>query len=218
MQVFDEVQKGDIVETDILIRFQPPMLSQTAEYALRAAVYLAEVDPEPRTARQIAEAIQVPPGYLSKVLQALSRAGLVQSQRGLGGGFRLEKPATELTVLDIIRVVDPFRRIRSCPLELPEHADQLCPLHQQLDDAMAAIEASFRSATIADMVRQPDNQGRPTSTFCSGTCEGSCGSASNNGLNDEARLNGSGRPPRFPDSKRPGDRAIPPKPKDTTSQ
>ena len=58
------------------------MISQTAEYALRAIVFLAD-QAEPRTTQQIAAATRVPPSYLSKVMQALSRARVVHSQRGL---------------------------------------------------------------------------------------------------------------------------------------
>ena len=62
------------------------MLSQSVEYALRAVVYLA-CEGEPRMTAQVAEATQVPAAYLSKVLQGLSRAGIVRSQRGIGGGM-----------------------------------------------------------------------------------------------------------------------------------
>ena len=63
------------------------MFSQTVEYALRAVAYLAYEAPAPRTTEQVAEATRVPPAYLSKVLQALSRGGVVRSQRGVGGGM-----------------------------------------------------------------------------------------------------------------------------------
>ena len=59
------------------------MFSRTTEYALRAVVYLAAQDGAARTIGQIAEATRVPSDYLSKVMQNLRRAGLVQSQRGL---------------------------------------------------------------------------------------------------------------------------------------
>ena len=74
------------------------MISQTAEYALRAIVYLADQEGQPRTTAQIAEATQVPAGYLAKVMQALSKVRLVNSQRGLNGGFTLTRDANELTM------------------------------------------------------------------------------------------------------------------------
>ncbi|MCA9209378.1 MAG: Rrf2 family transcriptional regulator, partial [Planctomycetales bacterium] len=94
------------------------MISQTAEYALRAIVFLADQAGEPATTAQIAEATSVPASYLAKVMQLLSRARVVNSQRGLHGGFTLTKPARELNVLEVINAVDPIRRFHECPLGL----------------------------------------------------------------------------------------------------
>src|SRR3954453_6698361 len=105
------------------------MFSQTVEYALRAVVHLADRAPEPRTTGQIAEATRVPRAYLSKVLQGLARAGVVHSQRGIGGGMVLVKAPAELTLLEVVNAVEPINRIRSCPLGLPSHGRHLCPLH-----------------------------------------------------------------------------------------
>ncbi len=88
-----------------------PVISQTAEYALRAVVCLGGSTGEPMTSAAIAKLTRVPHGYLSKVLQGLSRAGLVDSQRGVGGGFVLVRSLDELTVLDVINAVDPLKRI-----------------------------------------------------------------------------------------------------------
>jgi Rrf2 family nitric oxide-sensitive transcriptional repressor len=135
--------------------FGAGMFSQTAEYALRAVVYLAGQNSEPRTTAQIAEATRVPTGYLSKVMQALGRARLVQSQRGLHGGFTLARPAAELTVLDVIQAVDPIRRIESCPLGIKGHIN-LCPLHRRLDQAMDLVENALRESTIAELLAEPE--------------------------------------------------------------
>jgi Rrf2 family nitric oxide-sensitive transcriptional repressor len=134
--------------------FEGGMFSQTAEYALRAVVYLASQQGTPRTAQDIAAATQVPTGYLSKVMQELGRKGLVQSQRGLHGGFMLARPADELTVFDIIDAVDPIRRIKSCPLGIPGHVN-LCPLHRRLDGAMKLVEDALRKSTLAELLAEP---------------------------------------------------------------
>jgi Rrf2 family protein len=130
------------------------MFSQTVEYALRAIVYLAGHD-EARTVNQIAAVTKVPPAYLAKVLQNLSRAELVASQRGLHGGFLLGKPASELTIWEVVQAVEPIRRIRECPLELESHRTRLCPLHKKIDDALAVIEKTFRDSTIAEILAKP---------------------------------------------------------------
>jgi len=139
------------------------MISQTVEYALRSAVYVASRPDEPSTSLQIAEATQVPPAYLAKVLRSLSRAGIIHSQRGLGGGYRLASPASELTLMRIVDAVDPLPRIRGCPLGLPQHGGVLCPLHRSLDAALAAVENSFRNTTLADLLGR--NPGHPLCEF-----------------------------------------------------
>lgn len=131
------------------------MFSQTAEYALRAIVYLASQQGAPRTVQQIAEVTIVPAGYLSKVMQGLSRANLVHSQRGLHGGFTLTRPADELTVFDVLQAVDPIRRIKRCPLGLKGHAN-LCPLHRRLDQAIALVEQALKASSIAELLSESD--------------------------------------------------------------
>ena len=131
------------------------MISQTAEYALRAAVFLSMNSSRSFTTERIAAATRVPAGYLSKVLQALSRAGLVRSRRGLKGGFAIARPAAQLSVLEIVNAVDPIRRIDSCPLELAAHGVNLCPLHHRLDEAIAMVERAFAGTSLAELIAEP---------------------------------------------------------------
>jgi Rrf2 family protein len=131
------------------------MFSQTVDYALRAVVYLARQAPSARTTDQIAAATRVPKAYLSKVLQGLSRAGIVHSQRGIGGGMTLAKEASELTILEVVNAVEPIGRIRHCPLGLAAHGVRLCPLHRRLDDALASVEEAFRRTTLAEVLAEP---------------------------------------------------------------
>jgi Rrf2 family transcriptional regulator, nitric oxide-sensitive transcriptional repressor len=131
------------------------MFSQTAEYALRIVTFLATTGDKPAKNPEIAKATQVPPGYLYKVLHTLDQHGLVTGQRGMYGGFSLARPATEISVLDVIQAVDPLPRIKSCPLHLKSHGLNLCPLHKRLDQAIALVEDALRSSTIADLLAEP---------------------------------------------------------------
>lgn len=131
------------------------IISLTAEYALRAMVHLATDESASQTVGQIAAQTRVPAGYLAKVLQSLARAGLIVSQRGLGGGFRLAKSPGATSILEVVQAVDPIERIHTCPLGLEAHGTNLCPLHRRLDDAMALIEAQFRDTTIAELLEVP---------------------------------------------------------------
>ena len=132
-----------------------PLISQTAEYALRAVVHLAKTtmhEGEPsQTLSQIAGATQVAPDYLSKVLQQLARAKIVSSQRGIGGGFKLSRAPATISIYDVVNCVDSVSRIRSCPLGIKAH-QRLCPLHKKLDAAMAQVEQAFQETMVADLV------------------------------------------------------------------
>lgn len=131
------------------------MISQTAEYALRAVVFLAENASTGQTTEQMSKATQVPAPYLSKVLQLLGRATIVQSQRGFGGGFTLRKRADKLSVLEVVNAVDPIERIKECPLGLDAHATRLCSMHRRLDEASALVERAFAETSIADLISDP---------------------------------------------------------------
>jgi Rrf2 family protein len=131
------------------------VISQTVEYALRAVCYLASQTPAACTTGQIAAATKVPAAYLSKVVQNLGRAGVVRSQRGVGGGVTLVKSPAELTLLEVVNAVEPIQRIRVCPLELETHGARLCPLHRRLDNALAAMEQAFRVTTLAEVLAEP---------------------------------------------------------------
>lgn len=140
------------------------MISQTAEYALRAVTHLSAHGQEKPTTAEISAATQVPSNYLAKVLQGLSRAGLVRSQRGPGGGHTLTRDPAVLTVLDVVNAVDPLQRIQHCPLGLKDHP-QLCPLHRRLDNVAAMVEASFEQTTIAELTPSPTGGKRKTCNF-----------------------------------------------------
>ena len=143
------------------------MFSKSVEYALRAVVHLADHAPSSRTTVQISEATRVPKPYLSKVLQGLDRAGIVQSRRGIGGGVTLVKTPDALTILEVVNAVEPIGRIRECPLGLTAHGVRLCPLHRRMDNALATVENAFRDTTLAEILAEP-SKSRPLCEFPKG--------------------------------------------------
>lgn len=133
-------------------------ITRSTEYALRAVVQLAEDPGRPLSTAALARRSGLPAGYLSKVLQALARAGVVRSTPGRSGGFTLARPASELAVLDVVNAVSPIERIRSCPLGNPRHTT-LCPLHRRLDDVAQATERAFRDTSIVELLSSADHDG-----------------------------------------------------------
>ena len=128
------------------------MLSKTAEYALRAAVWLAREPEQAQSAEQLAIRTKVPRRYLHKVLQDLVHAELMRSQSGPGGGYSLTRSPESITILDVVNAVAPLERIRHCPLGLPSHT-KLCPLHNELDQVYAAAEAALARVTLGQLTR-----------------------------------------------------------------
>ena len=94
-------------------------ISAKADYAVRAAVELAAApDDRPIKAERIATNQEIPLNFLENILGELRHAGIVRSHRGADGGFRLARSANEVTVADIIRVVEgPLATVRGGPPE-----------------------------------------------------------------------------------------------------
>ncbi|MEM8758534.1 MAG: Rrf2 family transcriptional regulator, partial [Planctomycetota bacterium] len=86
------------------------MFSRTTEYAFRAMVLLCEAEGDRIPAQEIAQRTQVSSRYMSKVLQSLSDAGLIRSQRGPNGGFWFTGNPDDLTLLDIVQALEPIER------------------------------------------------------------------------------------------------------------
>lgn len=129
------------------------MISQAVEYSLRAMVMLTQSDSEPVTVESMSSRGKIPAPYLSKLLQRLTRAGLVTSQRGVGGGYLLKRRPAEVTLADIVNVVEPLQRITQCPLGVSSHI-ALCPLHRRLDQALAMVELAFKETTLEDVCKE----------------------------------------------------------------
>jgi Rrf2 family protein len=88
------------------------MLSTTTQYALRALSHLARQSGETVLGRDLAEAVEIPENYLSKVLVTLRNAGLVVTTRGSGGGYQLRKPANEIHLIDVVELFEEISRTK----------------------------------------------------------------------------------------------------------
>ena len=129
------------------------MLSQTAEYALRAVLYLAE-QPHARPVRveEIGGALDIPANYLSKTLATLVRSGVLASLRGPHGGFRLAVAPRDLPLLRVVAPFDDIGARRHCLLGNAECSDRsACSAHQAWKETSARVERFFRETTVADV-------------------------------------------------------------------
>ena len=130
------------------------MLSSTSDYALRAILVLAQAtDGRPLRADQIARATASPANYLAKTLNALAKAGLVNSTRGPFGGFVLAIPAAELSLARIIDCFDEPRPQTRCLLgSTPCDGKRPCTAHQRWTAINNARRAALADTTVADLL------------------------------------------------------------------
>ena len=92
------------------------MLSSTSEYAIRAATYIAQQDDRgPVSAKDIAEAVDVPVKYLQQILKSMVKSGILSSSRGVGGGFNMKRLPKQVVLGDIVTLFDDIARQMMCP-------------------------------------------------------------------------------------------------------
>lgn len=129
------------------------ILSQTAVYALRATLCLAAAEPEDRLrVDDIAERLDVPRNYLSKILHVLAREGVLESTRGPHGGFTLARPAAELTLAEVVEPFDQLPEAYGCLLGRPECTDaDPCAAHARWKGISLAVKDFFGQTSIADL-------------------------------------------------------------------
>jgi Rrf2 family protein len=105
-------------------------------------------------AAKVAKEIGAPQNYLGKLLQNLSHEGLVESQKGLGGGFRLAREPRHITLLDVIEPIERVSRWSGCILGRPECGDvNPCAIHNKWKAVRNAYLNLLQTTTIADLLR-----------------------------------------------------------------
>lgn len=130
-------------------------ISQASEYAIRALTYIAQRQGEGyQLARTIAEDIQLPAPFLSKILVTLVGRGVLKSQRGRGGGFCLSREPEEVTLYAIVDSQEDLSRPRPCLLGQDECSDErACPMHEFWSVASAQWLARLETTTLRDLVQ-----------------------------------------------------------------
>jgi Rrf2 family protein len=128
-------------------------LSQTVGYAIRALGCIASAQGDRVLSTQIHQCTGISVPYLRKVLCVLSKAGLIHARRGQRGGFVLSRPATEITLLDVMHATGTACPVPACPFELPGCPDDAqCPMHSFWQKERTRIEAKLASVTVADEI------------------------------------------------------------------
>ena len=129
-------------------------LTHRGSYAIRAVLTLARAEnDEVVPARRIAKEMDIPVRFLPQVLGDLSRAGIVEARLGRAGGYRLSKPASQISLLDIIEASEGDARRQTCVLSgKPCDGDDPCDVHDMFYEAQEAILQRLDGVSVADVV------------------------------------------------------------------
>jgi Rrf2 family transcriptional regulator, iron-sulfur cluster assembly transcription factor len=128
------------------------MLSRSGIHAIRATVALAQTPDEYCGVAALAESTGAPRNYLGKLLHQLSRHGLVESRKGLGGGFRLSRKADQICLFDVLSSIEDVSRWTECALS--SHAcseENPCMVHTRWARAREAFLSFLRETNIAEL-------------------------------------------------------------------
>lgn len=127
-------------------------LSSEGRYALRALIYLARSG-EQVTADRISAEANIPRRLLARVLARLSRAGLVKSSEGRGGGSRLGRPPEQITLREAVETAEGPFEITHCILEQRACGEgRPCAMHDAWEEGQEAILRHLQSQTLSDFV------------------------------------------------------------------
>jgi len=134
------------------------MLTITSQYALRALSHLARQSGEAVLGRDLAESVEIPANYLSKVLLTLRNAGLVDTTRGSGGGYRLSRPANDIHLIDVVELFEEVSRTKpSCFLgrTRPCSETKPCTAHATWKGVQAAYLGFLISTSLSAIAGNP---------------------------------------------------------------
>lgn len=131
-------------------------LTKRGDYAVRAMLALARAPGDDRlSVRRIAEAMEIPVRFLPQVMTDLVRAGLVEAIPGRSGGYRLTRPASDISLLDVVEAVEGDSRRRTCVLRGgPCGLDGHCDVHDVFFAAQDAMLATLSRASLASLPRR----------------------------------------------------------------
>lgn len=137
------------------------MLSNTCKYGIRAVIYLAlnNEDNKKIGIKEISSELNIPTPFLGKILQLLAKNKILNSTKGPHGGFSLAKPASEISLLNIIEIIDGLDLFNECLIGLSTcsasaHDDVQCPIHHKYVPISNQIYNLFTNETIEKLANE----------------------------------------------------------------
>ena len=129
-------------------------ITRQADYAVRAVLFLAQIGPDERAATsQIAEEQKIPPSFLAKIVSQLSVAGLLQTSRGARGGVSLAKPASEVSLLEVVEAIDGPIMLNDCVVDHSQCTfGDSCPLQPIWCEAQSELVSRLANTKFDQFV------------------------------------------------------------------
>jgi Rrf2 family protein len=125
------------------------LITRETDYAIRTVLYLARDRDRTANVTEVAHAMQIPKSFLAKVLQRLVRHHILTSMRGVGGGFRLAKKPSEISLLDIMEAVQGSAAINVCAIDSKQcRLSATCSVHPVWVDIRQDMEKRLRRQTM----------------------------------------------------------------------
>ena len=133
------------------------MLSNTSKYAIRAVIYLAlYASPQKKIGiKEISEELGIPTPFLGKILQILAKHQVLESTKGPHGGFNLKKPAIDISLMEIIEIIDGADSFETCVIRTSRCShDTPCSLHDKIAPYRKGIKSLFITESVADLASE----------------------------------------------------------------
>ncbi len=131
------------------------LLTRNTDYAVRALSYIAMENGRTITVAELSEELKISWSFLRKILQILSREGLVFSIKGKGGGFRLAQPANRIFLLDLIRIFQGLIRLNACIINNTACPNiRICILKKKIDIIEKSIISELHPVTLETLLNQ----------------------------------------------------------------
>lgn len=133
------------------------MLSNSSKYAINAVLYLAVHSDETKkiSAREVAEAIDIPSPFLSKLFQILSRKNVISSSKGPGGGFYMTRENLNLSLIEIVKHLDGLENFEDCVLGLKKcSSDKPCPIHYSIQPLKKQFLKELNENSVASFAKK----------------------------------------------------------------
>jgi Rrf2 family protein len=130
------------------------MFSKACEYGIRAVIYISSENKAGRkvSIQEICEAIEAPNHFTAKILQILSRNRIVNSQKGVHGGFYLDKFQSDLKLISIVEAIDGKALFTGCGLGLKQCSEkEPCPIHDKFKSIRNALKNMLEQTTIEEL-------------------------------------------------------------------